>query len=181
MKRAGLMVAWLVVAAGLSTIAYQIVAAAESQVSDRPLTPIVAITSSSTTATTGAQPSTTGTEPDSTTSTSAVSDSTTTTVGSTTSTSAASTSTSAPATTSTTPPAAWTSKTIASKGGEVVIQYRPGEVRLVAARPAPGYRVEVEMAGPPEVEVEFESETTEAKSDVRARWRNGALEVTVEE
>lgn len=52
---------------------------------------------------------------------------------------------------------------------------------MVAARPTSGYRVEVEMAGPPEVEVEFENEATDAKSEVRARWQNGALEVIVED
>lgn len=59
----------------------------------------------------------------------------------------------------------------------MVVRYRPGEVRLQAATPAPGYQVEIDDAGPPRVRVEFES----ASSDVRVeiRWEDGGLGIEV--
>jgi len=50
----------------------------------------------------------------------------------------------------------------------VVISYRPGEVVLDGATPAAGFTVEVDEQGPPEVRVEFESDT--AKVEVRVEW-----------
>ena len=180
MKRAGLIASWVAMAALLSMLAYQIVAAAESQVSDAALTPIVAITAESSTTTTGSSTvpdaSTTTVPSDSTTvsstSTSTPSNSTTT---------AATTATSTTSSTSTTVGAAWTVRTVPSAGGEVVIEHRPGEERLVAARPSAGYKVEVESSGPPSVDVEFENESTDNTTRIRARWQDGQLSVTVEE
>jgi hypothetical protein len=60
----------------------------------------------------------------------------------------------------------------------VVVSYRAGEVVLGSATPAPGYAADVKKAGPPEVEVEFESE--EAKYKVRATWDHGELTVETE-
>ncbi len=182
MKRVGLIVAWMAVAALLSTAAYQIVAAAESQVSDQALTPIVAITAdSSATSLPGIDPTTT--RPDQ-----ASSSVPSTTVESTTSTSTGASTTSSPTTTapassstSTTSGSAWTSRTVPTAGGDVVIEHRTGEVRLVVARPAAGFRVEVEAAGPPSVEVEFENESSEKRFKIRARWQDGGLSITVEE
>jgi hypothetical protein len=60
----------------------------------------------------------------------------------------------------------------------VVVSYRPGEVRLGSASPGAGFAAEIKKAGPPEVDVEFESEA--AKYRVRATWANGDLAVETE-
>ncbi len=60
-----------------------------------------------------------------------------------------------------------------------MVRYRPGEVVLQTATPAPGFNTEVDDAGPPEVAVEFESE--EKKVEVSAKWLNGDLSVEVTE
>jgi hypothetical protein len=59
-------------------------------------------------------------------------------------------------------------KTIPTAGGTLVVSYRPGEVVLDGATPAAGFTVDVDKQGPPEVRVEFESET--AKVEVRVEW-----------
>lgn len=56
---------------------------------------------------------------------------------------------------------------------------RPDEVVLQAASPAAGFRVEVEKAGPLEVEGEFESE--DLKVEFRAKWDHGELDIEVKE
>ncbi len=60
----------------------------------------------------------------------------------------------------------------------MVVSYRPEEVVLSSASPAAGFAAEIKKAGPPEVDVEFESES--AKYRVKARWANGDLVVEVE-
>jgi hypothetical protein len=60
----------------------------------------------------------------------------------------------------------------------VVVSYRPDEVVLGSAAPAAGFAAEIKKSGPPEVDVEFESES--AKYRVRARWADGDLSVEVE-
>jgi hypothetical protein len=57
----------------------------------------------------------------------------------------------------------------------VVISFRPEEVVLSSASPAAGFAAEIKKQGPPEVDVEFESES--AKFRVRARYENGALSI----
>jgi hypothetical protein len=73
--------------------------------------------------------------------------------------------------------AAWSSRTINTGGGVVVVSYRPQEVVLGSAAPAAGFAAEVKKSAP-EVDVEFESES--AKYRVRARWEGGDLSVEVE-
>ena len=58
------------------------------------------------------------------------------------------------------------------------MSYRPDEVLLSSASPAAGFAAEIKKSGPPEVDVEFESES--AKYRVRARWADGDLSVEVE-
>jgi len=57
----------------------------------------------------------------------------------------------------------------------VVVSYRNGEVVLSTATPAAGFAAEIKKSGPPEVEVEFQSES--AKFEVKARWSDGELKV----
>jgi hypothetical protein len=61
-------------------------------------------------------------------------------------------------------------KTIPTAGGTVVVSYRPGEVVLDGATPAPGFTVDSDKQGPPDVRVTFESESTHV--EVRVEWDN---------
>lgn len=70
------------------------------------------------------------------------------------------------------------SRTIETGGGVVVVSYRPGEVTLSSASPAAGFATEIKKQGPPDVDVEFESES--AKFRVKAEWSNGELSVETE-
>ena len=171
-KKWSLVAAWAAIVVLATTLTWQIVSAADEQVSDRPVAPLevgapLAATSDSTTSTTRPTSSpgsyVTTTPPDLTGSPSSTA---TTDAGSSTPT------TTAPTTTST---IGWTVKTVSTAGGVVVFRVRPNEVVLTSATPAPGFAAEVKKSGPPEVEVEFEGE--EAKYEVRARWHNGALDV----
>lgn len=164
MRRLGLVGAWVLVAMVATTLTWQIVSAADDQVSDRPvaaldLATLDSTTSSSTVAVTAT--SDTLLDPSSTTTTTQVSSSSTTTVQSTT----------AP----TTGTASWQVRKIDTGGGTVVVGYRPGEVVLQSAAPNPGFSVEVKKGGPPDVEVEFEGES--AKYEVKAKWSDGQLSV----
>jgi hypothetical protein len=151
--------AWVVVAALATALTWQIVSAADAQVSERP--PLQAALAPSTSETT----------------TSLVS-STTTTGGS------SSSSVTTPSTGSSTgsaPPGTegtFSSRTIQTGGGVVVVSYRPDEVLLGSASPAAGFAAEIKKAGPPDVDVEFESESADYR--VRARWVDGDLAVEVE-
>lgn len=60
--------------------------------------------------------------------------------------------------------------------GTVVVTWGDWGVRLVSASPAPGYRVEVKNGGPPQVQIEFESEGTEAF--FQAEVSDGQLQVS---
>ena len=57
----------------------------------------------------------------------------------------------------------------------MIVRFRPGAVEYQSATPAPGFQVEVDKAGPPEVKVEFESE--EQKFEVEAQWKDDGLDV----
>lgn len=59
------------------------------------------------------------------------------------------------------------------------MRYRPGEVELQSATPAPGFDAEIDDAGPPEVRVEFEAEEIEVRVEIQ--WDEGGLTVDVEE
>jgi len=150
-NRFGLVAIWVAATALTTVLAWQIVAAAGEQVSPGPLTPLAASTttsastdlsstSSSTATTSTTQPNT---EPTTV---------TTTPTGSTSSSAAAN----------------WQVRTIPTAGGTVVVSYRPGEVVHDGSTPAAGFTVDVDKQGPPEVRVEFESETT--KVEVRVEW-----------
>jgi len=163
-NRFGLIAIWVAATALTTVLAWQIVAAAGEQVSPGPLieAPIAAPDTSTTavsttlptTSSTATLPTTPSTQPGS---------------GSTTPTD--------PGSTTPTTSASWQVKTIPTDGGTVVVSYRPGEVVLDGATPAPGFTVDVDKGGPPEVRVEFESEAT--KVEVRVRW-DGKLVIDLE-
>lgn len=152
--------AWVVVAALATGLTWQIVSAADAQVSERP--PVQAVGAPST------SESTTSLPPFSTSST----------AGSTSSSGTTPATGSAPGSAPAVTESAWSSRTIPTEGGIVVVSYRPEEVQLGSASPAAGFAAEIKKSGPPEVDVEFESES--AKYRVRARWAAGDLSVEVE-
>ena len=166
MRKPALIVIWIVATFATTAIAYVAVNAAGAEVTDRPLTSVVAPedTGSPSTSSSAATATTRGTE------------STTTTAGTvtpappTTVTTAPTTSTSPTTTTSAGP---WQQATIPSEGGLVIVSYRPGEVRLESVAPSPGFSYRIEDQGPPDVRVEFEG--GELRVEVRVRWDNGLV------
>lgn len=57
------------------------------------------------------------------------------------------------------------------------MRYRPNEVELQAATPAPGFEMEIDDDGPQRVRVEFDNDDTDIR--VEARWEDGGLDVEV--
>jgi hypothetical protein len=170
-RRLSLVGAWLLVVVVATTVTWQIVSAADDQVSDRATSlnvaaPVLSRLTTTTTTTSTSLPTQTSTTSASNTSTTIPADST-----STTGPNAATT------TATTTPDTNWQTKSVQTPGGTVVVQYRPNEVVYQAATPNKGFHVEVEGYGPPEVEVKFESESMEI--EVHAAWRDGRLDIDV--
>lgn len=170
-RRLSLVGAWLLVVAIATVLTWQIVSAADDQVSDRaaPLNVAAPVLSSltSTTTVTSTVPSTvTSTTTESETS-STISAGSTGTTGQTTSTS------------TTAPDSVWQTKTVETLGGTVVLRYRQNEVAYQAASPKKGFKVEIDSKGPPEVELKFDSESIEI--EVHAAWRDNQLDVEISE
>jgi hypothetical protein len=161
--------AWVAALVLATVLTWQIVGLADSQVGDVPVAaaPSLPVASSTTTS----EVTSTSSSPVSSSTSRA---STTVTTGTT---APSSTSPSAPV--STDAAAEWSVRTVNSTGGTVIIRHRPGEVELQAATPASGFTVEVDDSGPTRVRVEFESDDADIR--VEARWRDGELEVTVED
>ena len=174
-KRVSLFAAWLGVLVLTTTLTWQIVSAADDRVSDRPLAPLnvaaPVITGVDTTSTPASIPlATAATDPEPSSSTTS---STSTSVPTT---SSSPSTTQVPSTTATTD-AAWQTRSVETRGGTVVLRYRPGEVIYQTATPAAGYKVEVGKQGPPEVEIEFESE--EDKVEIHAAWESGDIDIEI--
>jgi len=162
MNKWGMAAVWVVVAAAATTLTWQIVSAADDQVSDRPTAALNLATQPSTTSSSGTLASSTTTD------TILATSSTTSTTQGTSPTSQAPTSSSTAPTTSD-----WNVRTVNTVGGTVVLSYRPDEVVLQSASPKPGFAAEIKKSGPPEVEVEFEGESE--KFEVKAKWSGGQL------
>lgn len=177
-RRAGLVLLWVLATGTVSAVAFRALSVAEAGVNDRPLVPVVV---ASETPTTSSNIFPTG--PDSTLDVPGTSGVTSTPPSSTSTSSPGPTvSSTQPATTSitsttTTTGEAWEVRVVSSNGGTVTVSHRPGEVVLQAAVPEPGYEVEVEDPGPAEVRVAFEGEDDEW--EVRVRWSDGELDVEV--
>jgi len=161
--------AWVAALVLATVLTWQIVGLADSQVGDVPVAaaPSLAVASS----TSASEVTSTSQAPE------ATSTSATATTETTGTTATSPTSTSAPASTDTA--AEWSVRTVSSAGGTVVLRHRPGEVELQAATPASGFSAEIDDSGPTRVRVEFESDDADIR--VEARWRDGELEVTVED
>ena len=178
---------WVLAVILTTAVAWQIVAVADERVGDRPVSPVQAAptTTIELSEATGPTPPPEPTLPpptdDLATTTTNIEESTTTSEGDN---GTASSSTSAPAntstsSTSTTAAAQWSTRTISTNGGTVVVSYRPGEVILETAVPRPGFETEIDKQGPPVVEVEFDS--SNLRVDIKAEWDNGELEIEVDE
>lgn len=152
-RRLVIIASWIVLGALSSGIAWAVLSTADREVGAGPASPVLTVALSSTTTT-----------PESTTSSS---------TGSSTSTTSASS-----------PPSSgqssddWEQSTVPSAGGTVVVEHRPGEVRLVSATPRPGFAMEIDDRGGDEVRVEFESD--DDSFEVRVRWDDGALRIDVD-
>jgi hypothetical protein len=162
--------AWALAAVLATALAWQIVAAADARVSDRPVAPLrvsAPVVAAADTTTSTSIPATSL-------------ETTTTSAGATSSTTQASTTTTTgPSTTSTAPTttagAPWSTKTIHTEGGVVSVSYRPNEVSLASAVPAPGYAAQIKKKGPPSVEVKFSG--NEEDYDVKVEWSDGELKI----
>jgi hypothetical protein len=128
MNRGWRFVLWLLATAATTGVAYVAVNTAGSEVTDRPLTGVVAATSPSI--------STTSRPVTATTTTTAVSP-----------TASGSSSTTAD----------WQRTTLNSAGGSIIVSHRPQEVRLESVIPQAGFAYEINDEGPDRVEVEFEA------------------------
>ena len=177
---------WLLAVVLTTAVAWQIVAVADERVGDRPVSPVQAAptTTIELSEATGPTPPPEPTLPpptdDLATTTTSIAESSSTSEDD----NGTSSSTSAPAanstsSTSTTAKAQWSTRTITTNGGTVVVSYRPGEVILETAVPRPGFETEIDKQGPPVVEVEFDS--SNLRVDIKAEWDNGELEIEVDE
>ncbi len=144
MKRSGMVLLWLLATMGTTGVAFWAVSRADSEVSQRPLTAVVA--SPPTSASVTSAPSTTSV-------TSALATSTTNTP-------------TAPS--STTSAVDWTRTTLNSGGGSIIVSYRPSEVRLESVAPLAGFSFEIDDQGPERVRVEFIGE--DVTHTLRAEW-----------
>ncbi len=176
---------WVLAVVLTTAVAWQIVAVADERVGNRPVLPLQAAptTTIELSEATGPTPPPEPTLPprtDDLTTTTSIAPETTSTTQATAATSSTSTpSTSSTSTTSTTAAPRWSTKTVGTSGGTVVMSYRPGEVILQTAVPLPGFETEIDNSGPPVVEVEFDSSSL--RVDIKAEWDNGELVVDVEE
>lgn len=166
MRRLGLLGAWLLVVVVVTIVTWQIVSAADDQVSERATSLNVAAPAISSLTTDGVD----NLNQSSSTTTPSPPGASTTTPESTGSTEQNAT---------TTPGADWQTQSIQTAGGTVVVRYRPGEVTYQAATPGKGFHVEPEEYGPPEVRVKFESESSEI--EVHAVWLDNSLDVEITE
>ena len=187
MRRVGIVMAWSVATLVAMTIAGSAVGSVRGQVTDVPAIPTAGTAAFLTTttiaptelSTTSTPPTTDDTTPPTTkVSTPTTSSSTTTTTTTPAQTTPTTTSPPPPATT-TTVPAAPAITTYTLIGGQVTISALEPDVGLVAAVPAAGFSTEIEHSGPGEVEIEFES--SGHKSSFRARWKDGELDIKIDE
>lgn len=178
---------WVLALILTTAVAWQIVAVADERVGDRPVSPVQAepTTTIELSEATGTTPPPEPTLPPATddlattTTSTPESSSTSEDGGGNTSSSTSTPANSSTSTTSTTALAQWSTRTISTNGGTVVVSYRPGEVILETAVPRPGFETEIDKQGPPVVEVEFDSNNL--RVDIKAEWENGELEIEIDE
>lgn len=173
-KRVGLVAAWIAATSLAMLLASQAVALVRDQVTDRPSRVATTLALETTTSTTA--PTTTTTQPPAT-------FTTTTTAETTTTTQPEVTTTSVPATSSTTTTAATTNyeDTFYLVGGWAAVRCAGDDVSLATYAPNPGYQVEIESAGPRELEIKFEEAGGDHESKLKVQCKNGVLKPDIEE
>jgi len=185
----GILAAWVAVTLAAVTVATAAVGNVRDQVTDAPTRPTIGATiatlATTTTTTEAPRITTTSSEPPATTTTTEAPKETTTT----TEPPKETTTTTAPpkeTTTTTEPPKETTTTTAPSEvrrydlvGGSVVILVGDGEVHLRSAVPAPGFAYEKGSDGPEKVELSFTSE--DHTSHFQAHWKDGKLDVKIDE
>ena len=155
MKRSGLVLLWLLATSATTAVAFWAVSTAGSEVSQRPLTAVVA--SSPTLSAVTSVPTTTSV------------------------TSAAPTSTATTSTTlgsATSPPTEWETTTLNSGGGSIIVSYRPSEVRLESVAPLAGFSFEIDDQGPDRIRVEFMGE--DVTYTLQAEWTSDGFVTEVD-
>ena len=177
MNRFGLLAAWIA-ATGIATLlAWQVVGAADDQISDAPDTPVIAVTTPDVSTTSGSVPTDSSS---STTVTSNTSTSTTLDQGSTTSTTTGTSTTAPDSSTSTTTSGIPATTTAVSDGGTVTVTGVEPNVELVAVVAAPGWSYQVDSAQGDRVQVTFENGAGE-EIRVRCEWENGQLVADIDD
>ena len=174
------MVAWVVATAMAMLLASQAVALVRDQVTDRPSK--VATTSAlETTTSTTTIPTTTEPPPVSPTTTTLAETTTTTLTETTATTQTEVTTTSVPATSSTTTTTTNEEETFYLVGGWATVRCAGDDVILATYAPNAGYQVEIESAGPVELEIKFEESGGDHESRLKVHCNDGALDPDTEE
>ena len=152
MKRSGLVLLWALATSATTAVAFWAVSAADSEVSQRPLTAVVASPPPTSASTSTSTPISSTTTPVLTSST----------------------------TTFETPVGApeWTRTTLNSEGGSIIVSYRPTEVRLESVAPLAGFSFEIDDQGPERVRVEFHGDNV--THTLRAEWTHEGFETDVD-
>lgn len=175
MNRIGLLAAWIA-ATGIATLlAWQVVGAADDQISDAPDTPVIAVTTPDVSTTSVPTDSSSSTTVTSSASTSSTVDS-----GSTTSTTTNTSTTAPDSSTSTTTSGIPATTTAVSDGGTVTVTGVEPNVELVAVVAVPGWSYQVETAQGDRVQVTFENGAGE-EIRVRCEWENGQLVADIDD
>lgn len=194
MRKVGIFSAWLLVTMLVTGLTWQIVSAAENQVSDGPVTGIslgdaspsigssVAIDENGSSSTSPSRTSieTSGSQPTSSIPPGTTSPSTTlSTLPGSSGTSQSSSTTSTLGSSSSTSAGVWKVASVPTIGGTLVVSYRNDEVKLNSVAAAPGFTAEVDKSGPPEVRVDFEGVTTTI--EMRIASEDGVLDIGLNE
>jgi hypothetical protein len=178
-RRVGLVVGWIIATSLAIMLASQAVALVRDQVTDRPskvATTLALETTTSTSVTTATTATATSTPQPITASTS------TTLAETTTSTLPETTTTSVPTTSSTTTTATINQEqTFYLVGGWATVRCAGDDVTLATYAPNPGYQVEIESAGPTELEIKFEEAGGDHRSKLDARCTTGMLDPQIDE
>jgi hypothetical protein len=177
-KRAGLVAAWIFAASLAMLLASQAVAMVRDQVTDRPsrAAATLALETTSSTASGG----TTTTRPTATTDTTAAPTATTVPTETPTTTTPSATNTTVP-TASTTTPGANEEATFYLVGGWATVRCSGDDVMLTTYAPNLGYHVDIEAAGPADVEIKFEEAGGDHRSKLEARCSSGVLHPETDE
>ena len=177
-RRVGLVAAWVFAASLAMLLASQAVAMVRDQVTDRPSRAAATLALETTSSPTGGE--TTTTRPTAATATTAAPTPTTAPTEPPTTTTPSATSTTVP-TTSTTKPGTNEEATFYLVGGWATARCSGDDVMLTTYAPNLGYHVDIEAAGPANVEIKFEEAGGDHRSKLEARCSSGVLHPEIDE